>query len=416
MAGEDEGTADEAGSEEGKEEGKEEEKKPETIADALNRAREVLADKGTMMAMADDDKGGDDEEDADGGEEEEGGAEDEEEEEGEKEEGGDDEAGADGEDDEAGDGDGDEKDGADEEDGKDDDSKPITVLVPGRQPGDEDIELEVEDQELAERIAHLKSGFLRGEEVREREIQMNASEDSMAELSQAFEVDPAGFVMEYMEDKDELAQVALALLTLPDVWKKISPQVDKLFTNEGELRTLQAEIKADRLEAKEKLTQRSAQRKENAENGRKLATAIDLMVPDSLTEARRDQLIADLTRDTTDHISRNKLGMLDVKDLVPILASRLETNGIDPLDARKAIQNGSRSRGKISTKKGLKKKPKTGQELAKASAKRKGAAAAPGPGKRAAPVQPTKLPAGQTIKERIAAARDKGLAAFLPEK
>jgi hypothetical protein len=414
VAGEDEGTADEAGSEEGKEE----KKGPATIEDALARAREVLADKGTMMAMVDDDDGDSDEEDADGGEEEEGGKEDEEEEAGE-EEGGDDEAGADEEADESGDGDGDEKDesdGADEEGEDGDDKKPITVTVPGRQPDDEDIELEVEDQELAERIAHLKSGFLRGEEVREREIAMNASEDSMAELSQAFEVDPAGFVMQYTENKDELARVALALLTLPDVWEKISPQVDKLFTNEGELRTLQAEIKAERLEAKDKLTKRSEQRKENAENGRKLASAIDLMVPESLKESLRDQLIADLTRDTTDHISRNKLGKLDVKDLVPILASRLETNGIDPLDARKAILNGSRSRGKISTKKGLKKKPKTGQELAKASAKRKRAAAAPGPGKKAAPVQPTKLPAGQTIKERIAAARDKGIAAFLPEK
>lgn len=412
MAGEDEGTAEEAGSEEGKEE----EKGPDTIADALARARETLADKGSMMATADDDEGGDaDEEDADGGEEEEGGEEDQEEEAGE-EEGGDDEGGADEEAGDSGDEGGDGEDGADEEDGseEDGDSKPITVKVPGRQPDDEDIELEVEDQETAERIQHMMNGFMRGEEVREREVAMNASEDSMAELSQAFEVDPAGFVMEYAE-KDELPQVALALLTIPEVWSEVSAQVDKLFTNEGELRTLQAEVKANRLEAKDKLTKRSVERKENAENGRKLATAIDLMVPESMTDSRRDQLIADLTRDTTDHISRNKLGSLDVKDLVPILASRLETNGIDPLDARKAIQNGSRSRGKISTKKGLKKKPKTGQELAKASAKRKGAAAAPGPGKKAAPVQPTKLPAGQTIKERIAAARDKGLAAFLPE-
>jgi len=135
-----------------------------------------------------------------------------------------------------------------------------------------------------------------------------------------------------------------------------------------------------------------------------------------VSDAKREQLIVDLTRDTTDHISRNKLEKLDVKDLVPILASRLETNGIDPLEARKAIQNGSRSRGKLSTKKRPKKKPKTGQELAKASAKRKRVAAAPGPGRKAAPTQPTKLPAGMTIKESIELARKKGLAAFLPDK
>lgn len=410
MAGEEEGTAGEAGSEEGKEE---EEKGPPNIADALARARETFDTKGSMMADAEE---GDDEEedDAEKGED---GEEDEEEEEGE-EEGGDDEEGAEDEEGEGSDEDDDDDEVEDEEEEEEgEEAKPITVLVPGRQPDDEDIEIEVEDQELAERIAHLKSGFVRGEEVREREKAMNASEDSMAELSESFEVDPAGFVMEYTETKEELAQVALALLTVPEVWEKISAQVDRLFTSEGELRTLQAEIKAQRLESKEKLQTRATQRKENAENGRKLAEAIDLMVPESVTESKREQLIMDLTRDTTDHISRNKLEKLDVKDLVPILASRLETNGIDPLDARKAIQNGSRSRGKISTrKKGPKKKPKTGQELAKASAKRKKVAAAPGRGRKAAPTQPTKLPAGMTIKESIDLARKKGLAAFVPDK
>ena len=413
MAGEDEGT----GEAEGTEEGKEEEKAgPPTIEEALAKAREVLADKGTMMAMVED------EEDADGKEEDAGGEEDEEEEAGEEEGG---EAGADDEEDEEGEGsdaddeveeeaeDAEEKEDAEEEEAE---AKPITVAVPGRHPNSEDIEIEVDDEELAERIAHLKSGFMRGEEVREREQAMTAAEDAMAALSEEFAVDPAGFVMEYTEDKEELANVALSLLTVPEVWQAINAQVDKLFSDTGELRTLQAEMKAHRLEAKDKLTKRSARRKENAESGRKLGEAIDLMVPESMKDARREQLIQDLTRDTTDHISRNKLETLDVKDLVPILAARLETNGIDPLEARKAVQSGSRSRGKVTTKKRPEKKPKTGKELARASAKRKSVAAAPGAGRKAAPTQPTKLPAGMTIKESIALAREKGLGAFLPDK
>ncbi len=199
-------------------------------------------------------------------------------------------------------------------------------------------------------------------------------------------------------------------------WESLKAQIDRLFSDPQELRTAQAESKAARLEAKDKLEKRIEQRKENQETGTKLRDAIDLMVPETMAEKTREQLIADLTRDTSDHITRNKLVKLDVKDLVPILAARLESSGIDPLDARKAILNGSRSRGKISTKKGPKKKPKTGTELARASAKRKKVAAAPGPGKRAAPTQPTKLPAGQTIKERIAAAREHGIAALTPEK
>jgi hypothetical protein len=411
VAGEEEGT----GEAEGTDESQSEEKTgPPTIEEALAKAREVLADKGTMMAMVDDkeeedDAGSEGESEA---EEEEGGEEEAEEEGDQDAEGEEGETDAEGD---AGDAD-DEVEGEEEAEDEEAKDEPITVSVPGRHPNSEDIELVVEDKEIAERIAHLKSGFMRGEEVREREVAMGASEDAMAALSEEFAVDPAGFVMQYTENKEELSQVALALLTLPEVWDSVSGQVDKLFSDTGELRTLRAEIKAGRLEAKDKLTKRSAIRKENAESGRKMADAIDLMVPDSIDGTRREQLITDLTRDTTDHITRNKLEKLDVKDLVPILAARLETNGIDPLDARKAVQDGSRSRGKITTKKRPEKKPKSGKELARASAKRKSVAAAPGAGKKAAPTQPTKLPAGMTIKESIALARKKGLAAFLPDK
>ena len=403
MAEEEKGTAGEAGSEEGKEE---EKKGPPNIEDALARAREVLEDKGTMMAQEEGD-----------GEEETGDDEDKKTEEGEEEGGEDAEGGDEGEGEGEEDGGADEGDGAgdDEGDGDDDKVKAITVSVPGRQPEDEDIEIEVEDQELAERIAHLKSGFLRGEEVRQRMVQIEASEDAMEELSESFEVDPAAFVMKYTDDEN-LPAVVMSLLTDGNVWDTLKAQIDKLFSDPQELRTAQAESKAARLEAAQKLTIRIQQRKENQETGGKLRDAIDLMVPESMSENVREQLIADLTRDTSDHITRNKLVKLDVKDLVPILAARLESSGIDPLDARKAVLNGSRSRGKISTKKGPKKKPKTGTELARASAKRKKVAAAPGPGKRAAPTQPTKLPAGQNIKERIAAAREHGLAALVPEK
>ena len=409
---EEEGTGEAEGTEEKTEDKEEEKKGPATIEEALAKARVVLADKGTMMAMVEDSE---DKEDADG-EEEAGGEEDEEEEKGE-EEGEQESEDQEDEEDRGSDADDetDEVEGEEEKE-EEEEKKPITVSVPGRHPNSEDIEIEVDDEELAERLAHLKSGFMRGEEVRERELQMTASEDAMESLSLQFEVDPAGFVIEFT-DKDELPQVALSLLTIPAVWEKISAQVDKLFSDTGELRTLQAEMKAARLEAKDKLQTRAIQRKENAESGRKLGEAIDLMVPESIDGTKREQLITDLTRDTTDHISRNKLEKLDVKDLVTILAGRLETNGIDPLEARKAIQDGSRSRGKITTKKRRpEKKPKTGKELAKASAKRKKVAAAPGPGKRAAPTQPTKLPAGQNIKERIAAAREHGLAALVPDK
>lgn len=427
MADDEKGGTEEGEAKEGGE-AKEEEAPKGTLSETIARAREVLAGKGTLADMIPkaegEEKAGDAKEE-ESGEEGEGGKEGEKEEEHEEKEG---EAGEAGEEAEGGEGDkeGEEKeevedaegeaegasDDKEEVDEKDKAKEAITVSVPGRHPDDEDIEIEVDDTELAERIAHLKSGFLNGEQVRQRMGELDASEDAMEELSESFETDPAGFLMEYVEEKD-LPAVVLALLTQKPIWDALADTVDKLFTDNAELRTVQAESKAARLEAKSKLEKRILERKAHQKNGKELHAALDLIIPEEMKEATAKQLMVDLTRDIEDHISRNKLGSLAVKDLVPILAGRLENAGIDPLEARKAIQNGSRSRAKVTTKKGPNKKTKSGSELAKASAKRKSVAAAPGPGKKAAPTQPTKLPAGQNLKERIAAAKKHGIAALI---
>jgi hypothetical protein len=253
----------------------------------------------------------------------------------------------------------------------------------------------------------MRNGFMRGEAVRKREGELQVVQNELQGISEQFEVDPAGFVIEYVEEAD-LPQTALALLVTPGVWEKLEAVVDKLIGDPKELRTLQAEAKASRLETVAKLTKSREARAEQSKNGQQLKDAIDLIVPEALEGNKRAVLIQDLTRDVVEHIDRNKLQTLEVKDLPTIVAARLEANGIDPLEARTAIKDGARSRGKLSTKKGPKKKPKSGKELVKASKKRRSAAAAPGPGKKSAPAQPNKLPAGQTIKERLALVRKEG--------
>ena len=382
--------------------------KPTTIAEALAQARESLDKKGTMMAMADDDKTGDDEEDADGEEEDADGKEDEEEEAGEEEGV---EAGEDDEEDEE-DEDADADDDADEVDEdedaeEDEEKKSHTVSLPSREADGEDFEIEVDDEETAERLNQMRNGFMRGEEHREKESNLQIRENELAGISEAFEVDPAGFLMEYVDTKD-LPQVALALLVHEGVWEKLEAVVDKLIGDPKELRTLQAEAKASRLETVAELKKTREARAEQTKNGQQIRDAIDLIVPEKMAAATRTQLLQDLTRDLMEHIQRNKLPSLEVKDIPTIVAARLESNGIDPLDARTAIKDGARSRGRLSTKKGPKKKPKSGKELVKASAKRRKVAAAPGAGKGTAPTQPTKLPAGQTIKERLALVRKEG--------
>ncbi|MCJ2512634.1 MAG: hypothetical protein LN409_04720, partial [Candidatus Thermoplasmatota archaeon] len=390
---------------------------PPTIAEALARAKEQLEKTGTMMTAADDDEGGDaDEEEDDAEDQGESGTEDEEEEEGEAEESGEEDEEGD-EDEEAAEGDADDEDdevddkkgegGEDEEEGEGEEKKTHTVKLPSREAGGEDVEIEVDDEETAARLNQMRNGYMNGEQVREQQVLLQTSQNELANISESFEVDPAGFLMEYTDAKD-LPQVALSLMVQPGVWEALQKVVNALIEDPKELRTLQAESKAARLETVAELTKTREARAEQTKNGQQLSEAIDLIVPDTMEGAIRTQLIQDLTRDVVEHIDRNKLQTLEVKDLPTIVAARLETNGIDPLEARKSIQDGARSRGKPSTKKGPRKKPKSGKELVKASAKRKKVAAAPGPGKKSAPTQPTKLPAGQSIKERLATVRKQG--------
>lgn len=297
------------------------------------------------------------------------------------------------------------------------DPKKFTASLPGRHPGDPDVEIEVEDQALAERINQLRNNGMRREQFETAMVEIQAAQDELAGIEEEFTIDPAGFVLNNLEG-DTIPTVALALLTEPKVWDSLKSTLEKLFDDPKELRTLQAEAKAARLETKDKLKEAATARKQQTENARQITNAIDLMVPETLVDSRRQALIKDLTRDIREHIERNKLQKLDAKDLPTIVADRLQLNGIDPLDARKAIKQGKRSQGKPSTaKKTPPKKPKSGKELHRASVKRKQVAAAPGPGKKAAPTEPKKLPAGQTIQERVAAVKKAGgIGVFLGDR
>jgi hypothetical protein len=383
---------------------------PTGIAAAIAKARETLADKGTLGGDDDppadppddepeDEDQPEDEEDDDELPDEDDDGEDEEEEEPEESEG------DDGEDEESEEEEGDE----DEEE----EPKRFTASLPGRHPGDPDVEIEVDDQATAERINQLRNEGMRREQFDAGMAEITAAQEELAQIEEAFTIDPAGFVLDNL-DEENAPNVALALLTEPKIWEALQSTVDALLSDPKELRTLQAEAKAARLETKQRLRDASERRKVQEANAREITGAIDVMIPEAMSQAQRSALVKDLTRDIKEHIERNNLQSLDVKDLPTIVSDRLQLNGIDPLEARKSIKNGKRSPAKPTTKKRSRQKPKSGKQLVKASAKRKKAAASPGPGKKAAPTDPKKLPAGQSIQDRIKAVRKAGgLGTFL---
>lgn len=296
---------------------------------------------------------------------------------------------------------------ADDPDADDDDQERFVAVLPGRGPDDDDIEIEVSDQATADRINHMRNGFMRGEQIRASIAELQGAQEELAVIEDQFAFDPAGFVLDNVDAK-QMAQVTLGLLVQEGVWDALQKTINKLVDDPGELRTLRAEAKAARLETKDELKKLADTRKTQNANAAELRDAIDLIIPDTMDDAKRARLVADVSRDLVEHINSQNLKKLDPKSIVTIVADRLELHGIDPLDARKALKSGKPNRGGVSTKKKPKTKPKSGKQLRKASARRKKVAAAPGPGRKAAPTPPKKLQAGQTIKERIASIRKAG--------
>ena len=379
---------------------------PTGIQAALAAARETLADRGSLFSpeVEDTDDVDGTPPDDDGGEE---APADEGEEEAEEEDEELEEDPGDGLEDEEG-----EDEGEGEAEEEEVEAALFTATIPGRGPDDDDIEIEVTDQATADALNRLKNGYMRGDQFRDAMAEVTGAQEELYEIEEQFGVDPAGFVLQHLDEK-HLATVALALVVEPKAWASLQKTLTRLIDNPQELRTLQAEAKSARLETKEALKEARTTRTRQNENAAALQGAIDRMVPEDMGESKRDRLIRDMTRDVVEHINRNKIEAMEPKDLVTVLADRLELNGIDPLEARSAVKDGSRTRSTPTTKKKKVGKPKSGKQLARASAKRRRVAAAPGAGKKAPPTQPKTLPAGQTIQERLKEVRKRGLGSIL---
>jgi hypothetical protein len=208
----------------------------------------------------------------------------------------------------------------------------------------------------------------------------------------------------------------MSLVTQPKVWEAVQDKIDRL-NDPNELRLIQAELKADRLEAQQTLRERAEVRREAKKQANLVLDGIHKMIPvtDGITESRRDTIIASVQKTVAAAVRESNLQKVNIQDLPLLAAPALRQHGIDPIAAAQALQDSESADSEPGKKRPAKKKQKTAKQLKSASDKRKKAAAGTPPGS-GAPAAAPKLPAGQTIEERIKLAREKGLAALMGGK
>ncbi len=303
------------------------------------------------------------------------------------------------------------KGGEEAESGSEEVDPELVVALPGRREGEESLEIVVENKEVAERLRQLNNGFERGEQIREREEVIARDQQQIEELEVFISTDPVGFI-ETNVPKDVSETVALSLVMQHMASKSFTDRLVPALQDEKERRTLTAELKAERAEAKGRLQEVIEVRRFAKVQAKTIRDTIELMVPDTegFSGDRREAIKGTLEKAVGATIREKKIAEIKPEDLPVILLEPLRAAGIDPTAAGQAIKSGKRNTdSQVGSKTPPKKKVKqpTPKELKQSSAKRKKAAASAPPGA-AAPAARPKLPQGQNLEDRFAEVKKRG--------
>lgn len=300
----------------------------------------------------------------------------------------------------------------------------VTVSLPGRRPEDPDEEVQV-PAAAAEAINRLRNGYMRKEEFRRQMEDVNQARAELQAVQTRLRYDPENFLIEHIP-AERRASVVKHLLADDAVWNVVVEDLAKWDQNELERRAAWAELQAERLRQSREAEAQIAEERAIAENALQIRDAIGDMVPDGMDPQRADLFRRYAIRDLQQYVNEHGINRLDPAE-VPILLHRLGTLqafGI-PLPASPAPQANGRTIGgqtavpqpAPANRPAARPTGPAGNGVAsaapardpgavfRAQAERRAAAAAVAPaGVGAAPARP-RPPEGQTVKERIAWAR-----------
>jgi hypothetical protein len=282
--------------------------------------------------------------------------------------------------------------------------EPIVVALPGRHPEDPAFEIEVADEETAERLRQAINDGMRRQEFNK---QMAALNDQRAELDYiggALEADPVSFMAERVKPDlrlavarhiianataEEFTELAEAFHTWEDDPRERELQALKL---ENDRRTKRDQEKEDRTKRAEKEAAISA-----------LVTAVENLIPDSFTKREGDRFYSVAARELNEYKRINRLPALDPEQVPKILkeAGILKMFGITETDSRTAAPPAAGPKRPAVAAADPKAKAKAGAERMqnRAAVRRASSAVAP-TGTGAAPQRVTP-PKGHTVQQRI---------------
>ncbi len=161
-------------------------------------------------------------------------------------------------------------------------SAPETITLPGLSDrGEEDIEIEIDDPAVAERLRRMAKDGIRASAAREQRAALEADRARFAEVTAAVEDDPIGFVIGKMSPERQL-EVARALIL--EHLDTLLPDIDELAATPG--------LRSDRRLDLQRTMSTAASEAAEVRNARayagRIVSSIEALVPEDTdpTDAR----------------------------------------------------------------------------------------------------------------------------------
>lgn len=232
--------------------------------------------------------------------------------------------------------------GAEGEEGIDND---LIVALPPRNEGEEEVEIEVTDPAVAERLRQLKNSAMRGDEARSVLDEARAAREQVEEFEDMLAADPAGMVIGALKDDPQsLQHLAIYILTRPDMWPILKDKVAAL-TDPAKFENMQLRVENERHELAQNFQSVAAERRAVQTNYTQLQSAVGLIMPPEMAEAQKGVFFADALRDIAAYADRNRMLTVNPADVPLILAARMTANGIDPVKAAQRLAAGRSAAG-----------------------------------------------------------------------
>ena len=312
-----------------------------------------------------------------------------------------------------------------EETADDPESPDLTVELPGRQP-DETVKVTAADEETAERLRQLRNDAMRREEFKRQKQSLDQDRQQFRELEAEFKADPSRFLAKRVEDPELREKTVLRLLGQDEeTFNRVQSTLRQWDMNPDKKRADLAEMENEARDRKQETTREQRVR----EQARNAATQARSHVEDLAREAglegvRAKKFMKTAMREVGDAMVDANRFEISRDEAIQVLehTGTLEAFGATPgasrgrSSSRRGADNGKASERRVRAvdpdSEAARKARRAGEEMKSEAESRRAAAASP-QGAGASAAQQVTPPEGQSVKERIAWAKEKGLGTIL---